>query len=193
MRSNVRHGTDLNPTAAALLGLLMDRPMTGWDLVAAAERRVGAFWTITRSQVYRELAGMETAALVVAGPVESRDRKPYDLTDRGRELFAEWVAADPGPDQVRIPLLLTLSFARHLAPDRVRTLLLDARHEHAARLAEYEGHRRSIHDAGSADASVVGPEDRFRAATLGFGLHHERAVVAWLDELLDGHDLLTED
>ena len=180
MRSDVRHGTDLNPTAAALLGLLLERPMTGWDLVAAAEHRVGNFWSITRSQAYRELAGMESAGLVVAGPVESRDRKPYTATDRGRTLFGEWIAAEPGADQVRIPLLLTLSFARHLPAERVRELLSRARAEHAARLAEYERHRRHLHEAGPGTADA----DPFRAATLGFGLHHERAVVSWLDELL---------
>src|SRR3954466_15014517 len=47
--------TQINPTAAALLGLLHEGPMTGGQLMAAAERRLGPYWSMTRSQVYREL------------------------------------------------------------------------------------------------------------------------------------------
>ncbi len=67
----------LNPTAASLLGLLHERPMTGWDLVTVPEQRIGNFWTLTRSQVYRELAAMATAGLVhpVRGTA-SRTRSP---------------------------------------------------------------------------------------------------------------------
>jgi len=32
--------------------------MTGWDLVAVAQQRIGNFWTLTQSQVYRELTAM---------------------------------------------------------------------------------------------------------------------------------------
>jgi len=46
----------LNATAGSLLGLLSHRPMTGWELYASFEDTIGNFWSITRSQVYRELA-----------------------------------------------------------------------------------------------------------------------------------------
>lgn len=44
----------LNSTAASLLGFLHEGPMSGWDLVNLAQERIGDFWTITQSQVYRE-------------------------------------------------------------------------------------------------------------------------------------------
>ena len=50
--------TGINPTAAALLGLLHDGPMTGGQLMAAAQKRLGAYWSMTRSQVYRELPAL---------------------------------------------------------------------------------------------------------------------------------------
>jgi hypothetical protein len=67
---------DLNNTAAALLGLLHEGPMTGWDLVAAAQERTGNFWTLTQSQVYRELARMTEPGLITAADPGPRDRKP---------------------------------------------------------------------------------------------------------------------
>lgn len=55
--------------------------MTGWDLVAAAQERIGDFWSLTRSQVYRELRRMADDGLVRAGPRGRRDRRRYELTD----------------------------------------------------------------------------------------------------------------
>lgn len=41
--------------------------MTGWELVAVAQERIGAFWTLTQSQVYRELASMAVGRRAAAG------------------------------------------------------------------------------------------------------------------------------
>src|SRR4051794_13074565 len=104
----------LNATAASLLGFLHERPMTGWDLVATAQALIGDFWSVTRSQVYRELAAMADAGLIEAEATGPRDRRPYKLTRAGRAAFRAWLLREPGPEQIRYPLLLTTAFARHL-------------------------------------------------------------------------------
>ena len=73
----------VNATAASLLGFLHERPMSGWDLVATAQALIGDFWTLTRSQVYRELAAMETADLIVAGTAGPGGRRPWPAGRRG--------------------------------------------------------------------------------------------------------------
>ncbi len=165
----------LNATAAALLGLLHDGPMTGWELIGCAHERIGEFWSLTQSQVYRELSGMAERGLVEVGPPGPRDRKPYALTDAGRAAFADWVAQPPGPDQVRIPLLLTIAFADHLPADRLDALLAEQRQVHVERLARYREHRAAMDGDGDVPAA--------RRATLEFGLRHEEAVLAWFDAL----------
>ncbi len=165
----------LNPTAASLLGLLHERPMTGWDLVTVAEQRIGNFWTLTRSQVYRELAAMATAELVEAGPPGPRERKPYTITDAGRAAFAEWIDREPALEQIRFPLLLTIMFAAHLPSDRLASIVATHRAVHAERLDRYEQHRTASGEDPTPDA--------FRLATLDFGLRYERAVLDWFDQL----------
>lgn len=164
----------LNATAAALLGLLHEGPLTGWDLQRRAQQRTGDFWTLTPSQVYRELTALARDGLVEVGPPGPRDRKPHTVTDAGRAAFAGWLSADPAPDQVRIPLLLTLAFAEHLPPGRRDELLGRARAAHAATLAGYEAARAGL--AGSGDPRLV---------TLDYGIRHERAVLGWFDGLAD--------
>jgi DNA-binding PadR family transcriptional regulator len=164
----------LNATAAALLGLLHDGPMTGWDLVTTAQERIGNFWTLTQSQVYRELTRMTEAGLVTVGAPGPRDRKPYTITPAGRDAFTAWINQDPARDQVRVPLLLTIQFAGHLAPGRLREIIAAQRAHHTERLAEYRRAEKLLADS---------PDQATRLATLRFGIHHERAVLAWFADL----------
>jgi DNA-binding PadR family transcriptional regulator len=165
----------LNPTAASLLGFLHAGPLTGWDLVNTAQAVIGDFWTLTRSQVYRELSAMAEAGLVTAGEPGRRERKPYTLTPAGRDAFADWIEHEPGPETIRYPLLLTLAFGRHLPPERLATFLAHHRERHARRLAGY----REQHAA----ARTSGDADPYTLATLEFGLTYEQAVLDWFDQL----------
>lgn len=165
----------LNPTAASLLGFLHAGPLTGWDLVSTAQSVIGDFWTLTRSQVYRELSAMAEAGLVTAGEPGRRDRKPYTLTEAGRGAFAAWIEREPGPEAIRYPLLLTLAFGRHLPPERLAAFLAHHRERHARRLAGY----REQHAAARASAEA----DPYALATLDFGLTYEKAVLDWFDQL----------
>jgi DNA-binding PadR family transcriptional regulator len=158
----------LNATAASLLGFLHAGPMTGWDLVATAQAVIGDFWSLTRSQVYRELAAMDRAGLVRAGETGPRERRPYALTDAGRAVFRTWLEQEPGPEQIRYPLLLTIAFGHHLAPERLAAFVASHQDAHAARLAQYEELR-----------AAAGDLDPFAAATLDFGIRYERAVLEW--------------
>jgi DNA-binding PadR family transcriptional regulator len=160
----------LNSTAASLLGFLHDGPMSGWDLVAQAQDRIGDFWTITQSQVYRELAAMDAAGLVEKGETGARERTPYQITDPGREAFLEWVARDPGAETIRVPLLLTLAFGEHVDPDHLDRIIAANKDIHQRRLDGYLTQK----------CEGMPPHQR---ATLEFGIGYERAVLDWFDRL----------
>ncbi|HEV2089260.1 MAG TPA: PadR family transcriptional regulator [Cryptosporangiaceae bacterium] len=167
----------LNATAASLLGFLHHGPLSGWDLVVTAQAVIGDFWSLTQSQVYRELAAMSAAGLVEAGERGPRDRRPYSITDAGRAAFADWVRREPGPETIRFPLLLTVAFGRHVPPGRLGEVLDHHRATHAERLADYEAQRAAAVEAGEPDPYAL--------ATLDFGLRYERAVLDWFDHLPD--------
>ena len=162
----------LNATAASLLGFLTNGPASGWDLLRTAQLVIGRFWSITTSQVYRELAAMEREALIVRGEAGPRDRRPYALTPAGHQAFAELVRRSPGDEQIRYPLLLTISFGRHLPPGLLAEFVREHRAAHADRLAAYHHDRRAL-----------GDDDPYTAATLDFGIRYEQAVLDWFDAL----------
>ncbi len=167
----------LNATAASLLGFIHDGAMSGYELAATAQGVIGDFWSLTQSQVYRELASMAEAGLVTPGERGTRDRRPYGLTDAGRAAFSDWVTRPPGAESIRHPLLLTVSFGRHVPPARLATFLRQHRDAHAERLRAYEAQKHSL------DAAEDGEQDPFRAATLAFGIAYERAVRDWFAAL----------
>jgi len=164
----------LNATAASLLGFLHDGPMTGWDLVVTAQERIGDFWSLSQSQVYRELTAMAGAGLIEAGVRGRRDRRPFTITKAGRDTFAEWLNRETGEETIRFPLLLIVLFGRHVPRQRLSEVVAQHRQRHAERLAGYE---KSLAD------QIAIRSDPYTVATLRFGVRYEQAVLDWFDDL----------
>lgn len=173
---------EINATAASLLGFLHDGPLTGWDLVTRAERTIGPFWSLTRSQVYRELAFMAENGLVTPGATGRREARPYTITDAGRATFAAWAARGPGEGTIRLPLLLFVTLGRHLEPGLLRSVLAEQRTHQAETLKEYVAMRQALQDPGDAGGGA-GDADPHLLATLEYGITVARATLRWIDRL----------
>src|SRR5437588_1511057 len=136
--------SELNATAACILGLLEMGPvpgtirdpgpeaMTGWQIFETAASSLGRVWHLTRSQIYVELGRMAEAALIEdTGEGGPRASRPYRITDAGREAFLGWITAwaeqEPKDDQLRSPLLLTMFFGSYLPPTTLRGVLEEYR------------------------------------------------------------------
>lgn len=173
-RGSVCPVTTLNSTAAALLGLLHDGPRTGGELVAAAEARFGSFWSLTRSQVYRELPALAEAGYLRKGKPGPRSAQPYSITAAGKRAFTSWLNEPAGTDHPRNPVLLRLGFGARHTKAQHRRLIDDARAEHEAKLAEHRARVSELKKSG---------EDPFLLATEEFGVSYERAFLRWLDSV----------
>ena len=172
--------TELNATGASLLGLLHEGPATGWDLLEQARRGLARFWNMTSSHVYRELKTLETRGLVRAGAPGPRDRRPFSITRSGRSAFAHWIRQEPAHEQMRIPLLVTLWFAKHLDDATLAGFLDDHRTEHEHRLAEYRGFIDAVAASDTADPHV--------GAVVEFGIAYEEAFLGWLAHIASRTD-----
>jgi DNA-binding PadR family transcriptional regulator len=161
----------LNATQGSLLGFLLDQPRTGWELLQVVEQGLSRFWNVTPSHVYRELRTLEERSLIRAGEPGVRDRRPFTITAAGRRAFQDWIRQEPGPEQIRMPLLVKLWFGEHLDRATLDSFLAASRAEHEERLRLYE--RIAAPDAGT-------------AAVVAFGVAYEAAVIGWLDDLRAG-------
>jgi DNA-binding PadR family transcriptional regulator len=135
---------DLMSLRAAILGFLRLEPTSGYLLRKRFEASVGSFWSVTQSQIYRELHTLEREGLLTSErePGDGKpDRLVYALSEKGRGELEAWLHAPVQPPQLRHPLLLKFVFAADLDPkvlDEVlagyRAALGATRDEYAARL-----------------------------------------------------------
>ena len=160
----------LNSTAAALLGLLHESPMTGGQLMSAAQRRLGPFWSMTRSQVYRELPALAGAGYVKLGRPGARSSQPYAITPAGKRAFVRWLAETPGRDVLRSPLALRVAFGGHQSAAQLQQAYSQAGEYHAAAMNEARDQAKVARTEG----------DEFGAASLELAVAYHKAVIAWL-------------
>ena len=66
----------------AILALLLERPMHGYEMIQELERRTGGIWRPSPGSVYPMLQLLEDGGLIVAE--ESEGRRRFRLTDAGR-------------------------------------------------------------------------------------------------------------
>jgi len=166
----------------ALLGLLARRECSGYDLAQQMKRPVGYFWQARHSQIYPELARLESQKLVVHQVVEQHDRpdkKVYAITAAGRAALRAWVTAPLAEPPVRDELVLRAFSAWLADPGAAAAFFREHAQRHAARLAHYrELEAQLVRDAGGAPPPVATPE--FAAyATLQRGIGRVREYAAW--------------
>jgi DNA-binding PadR family transcriptional regulator len=160
----------VNPTAAALLGLLHDGPMTGGQLMGAAERRLGPYWSMTRSQVYRELPVLADMGYVRMGKPGPRSSQPYAITAAGKRAFSRWLTEAPGRDAIRNPIALRVAFGQQHSANQLKNLVIGANEYHSEALVSAREQAKDAKKAG----------DAYGAAALEFAVAYHRAALSWL-------------
>ncbi|MFF7726270.1 PadR family transcriptional regulator [Streptomyces sp. NPDC008001] len=108
----------------AMLGLLADRPASGYDLMKRFETSLSNVWPATQSQVYGELGKLTKAGLLEVAAEGPRGRKEYAITEEGRAELRRWLT-ETKPDPVRrSDVLLRVFFLNHLTPVEATAYLM---------------------------------------------------------------------
>jgi PadR family transcriptional regulator, regulatory protein AphA len=126
---------------AAILGFLSLEPTSGYVLKQRFEGSVRSFWTVTQSQIYRELHALQSEGLAVAQR-EAGDGRPdsmrYRLTANGERALEAWLNAPVDPIQLRHPLLLKFVFSATVDQERLDAVLSEYAQSLARSRAELE-------------------------------------------------------
>lgn len=171
----------------ALLGLLARTPGTGYDLTQRMSRPVGYFWSAAHSQIYPELARLESAGLVRHEIIEGagpRPTKRYELTELGRRELTEWVTSAAEPARERDPLMLRVYSLWLAEPAAATDLINQVRQGHVRRREEYAEMAATL-EAGGTDRQGLAEPGFAAYATLRAGLGYEEHRIVWCDWLLD--------
>jgi DNA-binding PadR family transcriptional regulator len=80
---------------AALLGLLAEKPATGYELVHEFDVANSVVWPAPQGELYRELARLEELGLAVPDAKRgARRQRKWHITSEGRAEFRRWMRAE---------------------------------------------------------------------------------------------------
>lgn len=161
----------------AILGLLKERPMHGYQLSRELGDALGGFWRVSYGSLYPTLRRLERSGAVEAlnpDPATSgrRRKNVYRITDEGEEMFLRLLQESPQEGQAEdARFRIRLAFFRYLSPETRIRLLERRRQGLELRLAEVKSH---LHD--TLDDYQRSLAEHGRAAT--------ESDIAWLTGLI---------
>lgn len=162
----------------AVLGLLKERPMHGYELRKQLGQKLGLFWTVSYGSLYPTLRRLErrgAVAKVTEEPQTSRRKQAYRITEAGEGEFLELLEEGSGAGGEQERFSLRLAFFRYLRPE-IRLRLLERRKAYLEdKLDEAE---RSLQRARRTRA------DTYTVSLVRHGVDTMAADIAWLDELI---------
>jgi DNA-binding PadR family transcriptional regulator len=156
----------------ALLGLLADRPHSGWGLLKHFEGSLAYAWPALHSQIYPELARLREAGLIEQTGSGARGAKTYELTAAGAQEVRRWLREAP-PARGRSDALLRVFFLWLLEPGEAEEHLRRERDRLTALLADLEA-------IAAGPRAATRKEHAYRLA-LEWGLRETRARLEWAD------------
>ena len=117
-----RHRVRRGDVRSAILALLDDRPMHGYEMIQELEERTGGRWRPSAGSIYPTLQLLEDEGLVTAEEVDGR--KVFSLTESGKKEVPEqtegerpWEEGDEDSPRfaVRSELFRTIGAAKQIA------------------------------------------------------------------------------
>jgi DNA-binding PadR family transcriptional regulator len=162
----------------AILGILTDGPLHGYELKRVLADSEHGFWTVSFGSLYPALRRLEKRGFVSVATDDGPRRKVYQLTAEGKAYFQELLET-PGAAEEDRAFTLRLSFFRYLDPDS-RIGVLERRRAHlTTRLAES---RRSMKESANRTKRRM---DDYTLALMTRSMSSTEADIAWLDELIE--------
>ncbi|MFI6445017.1 PadR family transcriptional regulator [Kitasatospora sp. NPDC050543] len=107
----------------ALLGLLSERPASGYDLLKRFDTALADVWPATQSQIYTELSRLADAGMIGVTAEGPRGRKEYTLTGEGLAELQHWLTGTTPQRNTRSDILLRVFFLGVLTPEQARGYL----------------------------------------------------------------------
>ena len=161
----------------AVLGLLKERSMHGYQLKKSLSETLGPFWQVSYGALYPALKRLRTqgaVAQVFPKTQVGRRRNVYRITDHGEQVFTELLSSSGDVDDNGFRV--RLAFFRYLKPETRIGVLERRRAALLARLAELRGRIAAYRQ---------GRPDGYTLSLMRHGMDSTERDITWLDELIE--------
>ena len=162
----------------AILGLLKERPMHGYELRKQLAQKLGFFWTVSFGSRYPTLRKLERrGAVEKAYPpsAPSRRKQVYRITPSGESEFLDLLQEGSASAWEEDKFPLRLAFFRYLRPE-IRIRLLERRKLYL---------EDKLLEGARSLSRARGPRaDTYQLSLMRHGMDTIERDIAWLDELI---------
>lgn len=161
----------------ALLGMLSDQSMSGYDLTKRFEESLQNVWPARHSQIYPELNRLNNEGLIEIVAEGPRGRKEYRATGAGREAVRSWLLETEPDWSIRSEPSLRAFFLWMLKPNEACDYLRRYRQWYQGRLDNYLDIKRYWEPATEGDRSAW--------IVLEAGIIQAEAYISWANWALE--------
>lgn len=169
-------------TRYVILGLLRDEAMTGYEIKNCIDRRMSFFWQESYGQIYPELNAMQNDGLLDAREDQqsgNRVKFRYTITEKGRQVFNDWMTEECEKDTVRSEAFLKFFLANDSNQADVIHHLEKFHQQNRERLESYEMFMKSFQ----------GLEDmhnhKYILKMLELGIRQQHLYCDWSSDYID--------
>ena len=160
----------------AVLGLLKERPMHGYQLSRELGESLGGLWRVSYGSLYPTLRRLERDGAIESEAGDERGarrKKVYRITPAGERLFLELLQEAPQDTQTEdARFRMRLAFFRYLPPETRIRLLERRRQALQQRLIRI------------ADSLAAGRTDDYGRALMEHNRTSTESDIAWLERLI---------
>ena len=180
----------------AILGLLCDGPMTGYEIKQFFRNVIKHFWSVSDGQLYPTLKKMHDTGLIslrVIRQDSTANKHLYSITEQGRVHFEQWIREPVTKfEELKEPLVTKVFFFDKLPKEEILTHLRYQLDLHNRILEEFRNIRDTYEDRITAFQRLIGD----------VGVLYVEVRILWLArmiELVEGdrinkkHALYTEE
>ena len=170
----------MRQTDYVILGLLAERPLSGYQIKKIIDIRFQFFWSESFGQIFPALKSLTSQGYCEELPQEdagAHAAKVYQITQAGREALVSWLSQPVEKESLRLEILLKTYFSGYAAPEAMLAHLI----------AFEESHSKQLHilNLFQAELERIPDEDENHGDILrviDFGQKANRAYLDWCRE-----------
>ncbi len=162
----------------AVLGLLKEKTMHGYELKKNVDEQLGHFWQFSYGSLYPTLKRLSKDGAVemeLPKGETSRRKNVYRITARGEELFTDLLEASSPDIEDRSAFMLRFAFSRYMKPETRRRLLEGRRGYLQERLTKMAASLKRLKDK----------MDAYSIELMRYGVDEAEHDIRWLDGMLE--------
>jgi DNA-binding PadR family transcriptional regulator len=161
----------------ALIGLLAEKPASGWDLTRRFEEVLGSVWPAGHPQIYGELRKLRTDGLIEVESEGPRGRTTYRPTKAGMDEVRRWLNSPDVDHTIRMEALLRSVFFWLMTPAELADHLDREAAYYSAMAARYR-ELAAAKDRGDYGSS---PQTQSLRVAVEAGIGISQALADWAE------------